>query len=170
MKRISFFAFAWSLILLLGCGREQIVLSAYKPVLIQRESLERSINWMPASPIKSPAKIYYKDNYILISERYKGVHVVNNQDPSKPVQTGYISVPGCVDMAMKDNTLYVDNAVDLVAIDISGIASGQIIIKKRIKEALPELIPPDGLTLPERYNSLNRPKNTLIINWVKENN
>jgi len=142
-------------------------LTAYKPVLMDRESLERSIVWKPATAIQSPAKIYYKDNYILISEHFKGVHIVDNTDPKNPLVKGYISVPGCVDMAMKENTLYVDNAVDLVAIDISQIAIGTIIVKKRIKETFPELVPPDGLSVPYKYSLANRPKNSVIVNWSK---
>lgn len=139
----------------------------YKPVLMDRSSLERSILWKPAKEIKVPGKIYYKDNYILISERYLGVHLVDNTDPKNPVIKGYISVPGCVDMAMKDNTLYVDNAVDLVAIDISQIGSSQITIKKRVKDTFPELMPPDGLSVPYSYSIANRPKNSVIVNWTK---
>jgi hypothetical protein len=139
----------------------------YKPVLMDRSSLERSIVWKPATAIKIPGKIYYKDNYILISERYLGVHLVDNTDPKNPVMKGYISVPGCVDMAMKDNTLYVDNAVDLVAIDISQIASAKITIKKRVKDTFPELMPPDGLSVPYNYSIANRPKNSVIVNWTK---
>ncbi|HMI01788.1 MAG TPA: hypothetical protein VK541_04855 [Pedobacter sp.] len=135
---------------------------------MDRESLERSIKWQPPAEIKSPAKIYYKDNYILISERYKGVHIVDNADPKNPVIKGYISVPGCVDMSIKESTLYVDNAVDLVAIDLSKIAAGQIEVKKRIKETFPELVPPDGMGIPFRYTKANRPKNSVIVNWVKK--
>lgn|GEM_PF-1065380 len=141
--------------------------TAYKPVLMERESLERSVSLHTAEPIKSPAKIFYKDNYILISERYKGVHLIDNTNPKKPVSKGYISVPGCVDMAMKDNTLYVDNAVDLVAIDLSNIPSLALTVSSRIKNTFPELMPPDGLPIPARYQASNRPKNTIIVRWEK---
>ena len=167
MKRFSLIAFACSLIFLHSCRPKPVVLTAYRPVLMDRSSLERSIFWSKPADIKSPAKIYYKDNFILISERYKGVHVVDNSDPKNPIKKGYINVPGCVDMAMKENILYVDNAVDLVAIDISQIANNEITVKSRIKETFPELIPPDGMTVPEIYNMYNRPKNSVIINWIK---
>ena len=150
----------------IGTVDEPEYYSAYTPVLMDRESLERSIKWHPPAEIKSPAKIYYKDNYIMISEHFKGVHIVDNTDPNKPVIKGYISVPGCVDMAIKENTLYVDNAVDLVAIDVSKINVGQIEVKKRIKETFPELIPPDGMSIPYRYTKGMRPKNSVIVNWV----
>ncbi|MES2455483.1 MAG: hypothetical protein V4594_08085 [Bacteroidota bacterium] len=172
MKRLSPIVLVSLLTLLFSCVErdrfsDQAFISAYKPVLMDRESLERSIKWEAPAEIKSPAKIYYKDNYILISERYKGIHVVDNTDPKNPVIKGYISVPGCVDMSIKESILYVDNAVDLVAIDLSKIAAGQIEVKKRIKETFPDLVPPDGVSVPYRYTKGNRPQNSVIVNWVK---
>jgi hypothetical protein len=172
MKRLSPFLLLSLLTLLSSCVENNFTdpafNSAYKPILMDRESLERSIKWQPPAEIKSPAKIYYKNNYILISERYKGVHIVDNANPSNPVIKGYISVPGCVDMAIKEGTLYVDNAVDLVAIDLSKIATGQIEVKKRIKEVFPELVPPDAMFIPYLYAKNTRPKNSVIVNWVKK--
>jgi hypothetical protein len=170
MKRLSSIFFAFGLLFLSSCvefGGQPEPTTLYKPVLMDRSSLERSILWKPATDIKIPGKIYFKDNYILVSERYLGVHLIDNTDPKNPVKKGYISVPGCVDMAMKDNILYVDNAVDLVAIDISQIATGQIAVKKRVKDTFPELMPPDGLSIPYKYSTENRPKNSVIVNWSK---
>lgn len=156
--------------LLVSCDpryREPL-LSKYVPVIMARESLERSVVFHTSESIKEPAKIYYKDKYIYISERFKGVHVIDNTDPKNPVNKGYIAVLGCVDMAIKNNTLYVDNAVDLVAIDISNISNSKIEVKKRIINAFPELRPPDGLGIPSKYGILNRPKNTIIVNWEEK--
>ena len=170
MKRISTFVMIAIVGLLTSCiGRstEPEYFTAYKPVLMDRASLEKSIKWHSPAQIKSPGKIYYKDKFIMISERYKGVHIVDNTDPENPVMKGYISVPGCVDMAMKENTLYVDNAVDLVAIDVSKTNIGQIEVKKRVKATFPELVPPDNMVLPTRYRKENRPPNSVIVNWEK---
>lgn len=171
MKRISPIVLFSLLAILASCVERSSwsePMTTYKPVLMDRASLEKSVIWQPPVDIKSPAKIYYKDNYILISEHFKGVHIVDNTNPKNPVIKGYISVPGCVDMSMKENILYVDNAVDLVAIDMSKIGIGQIEVKKRIKETFPELVPPDGLSIPYRYSKGNRPQNSVIVNWVKK--
>lgn len=170
MKKIYYSILSGLFTLLGSCDldrSEPMFFSLYKPVIMARESLERSILFHTPENIVSPAKIYYKDNFIYISERYKGVHLINNADPKNPINKGYISVPGCLDMAIKDNTLYVDNAVDLVAIDISNISDSKIIVKKRIKATFPELVPPDGFDIPLKYQSKNRPKNTIIVSWIK---
>jgi len=139
----------------------------YRPILLTRESLEKSISFHQADKISSPAKIYYKDNYIFISERYKGVHIIDNSNPAQPLNKGYISVPGCIDMAIKGNTLYVDNATYLVALNIGNISGSKVEVQKQIKDAFPELAPPDGRLIPEKYDIRNRPANTVIVEWIK---
>ncbi|GAB3937876.1 LVIVD repeat-containing protein [Mucilaginibacter myungsuensis] len=156
------------LVLISGCRRdEQDPQTNYFPVLLSRESLERSITFHGPVPIEIPAKVYYKDNFILISERFKGVHVIDNTDPAKPVNRGYINVPGCVDMAVKGNVLYVDNAVDMLAIDLSSIGNTVINVLSRTKNAFPELTPPDGGSVPDKYKPENRPPNTILVGWEK---
>lgn len=147
---------------------EPIQYTVYEPVLLSRESLERSIQLLPEREIGAPAKIYYKDNYIFISEKYKGIHVINNADPKNPDNEAFISVPGCVDMAIKENALYVDNAVDLAVIDLSEIKNSKIKITKRVRDAFPELVTPDGLSLPEKFSVNSRPKGAIIVEWIKK--
>ncbi len=137
----------------------------YTPVLMTREVLESSIDLLPARELKQPGKIYLKDNYIFINEKYKGIHIINNQDPENPVNTGFIRVPGCIDMAVKGQTLYADNAVDLVAIDLSEI--NNITVSSRIKNVFPEIISPDN-NYYYPYITDNRPENTIIVGWEKK--
>jgi hypothetical protein len=139
----------------------------YRPVLLSRESLEKSIVFHEAEKIKSPGKIYFKDNYIFISEQFKGVHIIDNKDPKNPVNKGYINVPGCVDMAIKDDILYVDNATDLVAVNLATLSQSAVTISKRVRDAFPELTAPDGRSLPAKYRVENRPANTVLVGWVK---
>ena len=74
---------------------------------------------------------------IFINEKYEGVHVINNADPSNPIKYAFITVPGCIDIAMKGKTLYVDNAIDLVALDVSDPLNVQV--TERIPGIFPEL-------------------------------
>lgn len=170
MKKLRLYFLAVFLLSMASCDPRnfQPLYTVYTPIIMERESLERSISFHTPVPIADPAKIYYKDHFIFISERYKGVHVIDNADPQNPVNKGYIEVAGGVDMAIKSNTLYVDNAVDLVAIDLSKIASSKIEVTKRVKDNFPELSPPDGLSVPSKYLKANRPVNTVIVGWEKK--
>ena len=74
--------------------------SEYFPVLMKNEDLEKSIKFLEAREIESPGKIYYKDQIIYLNEKYKGVHIIDNHDPLNPRRTGFINIPGCLDIAI----------------------------------------------------------------------
>ena len=93
--------------------------SSYEPLIMERSAIESSIEFNSNRQLADAGKIYSYGVYILINEKYEGVHIYENFDPRNPTKVGFIKVPGCIDMAVKDNVLYVDNAVDLVAVDIS---------------------------------------------------
>ena len=134
--------------------------SGYSPVFMSREVLDNSVSYIHgAREMLRTGKIYYRAPYIFVNERYKGVHVINNSDPAHPVNEGFILAPGCIDMAVKGNIMYLDNAVDLVSFDLN---SKQV--TKRIRNVLPEPIPPDD----DSYiNYYNRPKDFILVEWKK---
>jgi len=138
--------------------------TVYTPVLMDRATLELSIRWEGPRAIGIPAKIYYLAPYLLISERFRGVHIINNADPARPTPVGFIRVPGCVDMAVNNGLLSVDNAVDLVVIDILS-NPGQAQVMSRTRGVFPELSPPDQNRVPDRYRKENRPKGSIIVAW-----
>ncbi len=138
--------------------------TAYKPIIMERATLESSIAFSAATELNQTGKIYSYGIYILINEKYEGIHVFKNADPRNPEKIGFIRIPGCVDMAVKNNILYADNAVDLVAIDISALP--EINITKRVASVFPELTPPDLTYVPQIYSEQRRPENTVIVKWV----
>jgi hypothetical protein len=130
----------------------------YYPVYMDRENLEKSISYIETGKdVKNPGKIYYKHPYLFINEKYKGVHVFDNTNPANPVKKGFIVAPGCLDMAVKDNIIYLDNAVDMVSFDLNAKK-----VTKRITNVFPELAPPDGW-----WYDYNRPENLITVEWVK---
>lgn len=138
----------------------------YAAVLMDRSTLEASVRWEGPRNIGIPGKMYYIAPYLLISEQYRGVHVLNNADPANPTPVGFVRVPGCIDIAVNNGLLTVDNAVDLVVIDILS-TPGQAIVKSRTRNVFPELIPPDQNRVPDRYKKENRPEGTIIVAWEK---
>jgi hypothetical protein len=137
----------------------------YVPVLLDRAQLEISIHYTEPQPLTQIGKIYTKDGFIFISQQYKGIHVIDNHDPANPVNSGFIAVPGCLDMAIKGNSMYIDNATDLVTVDLSTIPD--LKVTSRIPNVFPELLPPDLTYLPNAFSAANRPVNTVIIEWRK---
>lgn len=142
--------------------------SEYAPIMMKRSELEKAVSLKEPRPIENSGKIYLKDNYIFISERMKGIHIIDNTDPSNPENIGFIHIDGCVDMAMKGNILYADNAVDLIAIKLNESIT-EIEISSRIKNVFPEFDTPDGFPLaPEIYYNLNN--DMIIVGWENISN
>lgn len=132
----------------------------YLPVFMSREALEESVRFIPGErEMIQTGKIFYRNPYIFVNERYKGVHIINNSNPEHPVHEGFVLAPGCIDMAVKENILYLDNAVDLVSFDLVGK-----VVTKRIREVFPEPLPPDD---PFSYYSSYRPKGYILVEWKK---
>ena len=90
-----------------------------RPFNIGQESLAKSIGSVAPQNLKIPGKIYVYGDYLLISEIKKGIHVIDNSDPKNPKNISFITVPGVLDMAVKDDILYVDNYTDLVSLSIA---------------------------------------------------
>jgi hypothetical protein len=95
----------------------------FQQVSIGQETLKNSISYKPAKDINNPGKLYAYQDYVYIIEVKKGIHVINNTDPSAPKKIGFVEVPGILDLAAKDGILYVDNYTDLVALDINNPSS-----------------------------------------------
>jgi len=110
------------------------------PVYMSYEEMRSAVRHEAASDLKDPGKIYFKDGYIFINEEMKGVHIIDNRDPANPVNTGFIAIPGNMDIAIKGNTLYADSYVDLVAVDISDLNKVKEV--SRVKDVLPYALPP----------------------------
>ena len=113
--------------------------TANAPVYMSYTDLRSAVKMTVSRELNNPGKIYFKDNYIFINEKMKGVHVFDVSDPTNPQNKGFIEIPGNVDIAIKDNTLYADSYVDLVSIDISNFSG----IKEigRIQKVLPYTLP-----------------------------
>lgn len=138
--------------------------SAYKPVLMTRENLENSIELKSPKEIQNYGKIYVKGNLLFVNEKYEGIHVVDNSNPEKPNNIAFINIPGNIDISIKNDIIYADNAVDLVAIKYDG---NTIQVVDRNRNVFPEYGTPDGLYLPNEYSEGNRPDNTVIVKWIK---
>jgi hypothetical protein len=167
--KLNLFSILLLIILSLGSSRDDFSNpSEYFPVLMERVDLEASIKYRDAQVINTPGKIYYKDEIIYLNEKYQGIHVIDNTDPLNPQNIGFINIPGCIDIAIKNKSLLADNATDLVAIDISDLE--HLTLTERIQNVFPESTPPDLNYIPYMFTASNRPRNTVIVGWKKINN
>jgi len=91
----------------------------HEPIYKTVDEIRKDIQILPARNLENPGNLYYYNEYILVNEQREGVHIIDNKVPENPVNVAFIQIPGNVDMAVKNNILYADNYIDLLAIDIS---------------------------------------------------
>ncbi|MGE5395010.1 MAG: LVIVD repeat-containing protein [Candidatus Saccharibacteria bacterium] len=113
--------------------------TANAPVYMSYEALRSAVKMSPPRDINKPGKIYFKDQYVLINEMMKGVHVFDVSDPANPQNKGFIEIPGNVDIAIKDNILYADSYIDLVSIDVSNFDN--VTETGRVQRVFPYTLP-----------------------------
>ena len=90
--------------------------------------------------------MYFKDGYLFINEYGKGIHVIDNSNPSNPEKVAFYEIMGNVDMAISGNVLFADSYIDLLAIDITDIENPVEI--DRIENVFPEIVPEGELWYP----------------------
>lgn len=91
------------------------------PEMMSKTEFRNSVEIQSAKPIVEAGKIYAYDDYIFISDKDVGVHVIDNSKPKAPKTISYLKIPGNEDMSIKNNYLYADSATDLLVFDISDI-------------------------------------------------
>jgi hypothetical protein len=90
----------------------------YTPVFTTLASIRSAVRSESPQDIVEPGKIYLYGKYIYLNELNKGIHVIDNTNPSAPQKIAFINIPGNVDLAIKNGIMYADSYVDLVALDI----------------------------------------------------
>lgn len=156
MKKILFACLAL-LLLFAGCLRDEVVTkyTFYRPVYKTTEQARAEIKSYSPVDIAHPGKIYYKDGYVYLNELQKGIHVIDIRNINQPTRVAFIKIPGCVDMAVRGNTLYADMYTDLIALDISNPAD----VKRSgiVEGAFPE----------NYYNGYLVTKDKVIADWIR---
>jgi hypothetical protein len=110
-----------------------------EPVYMSYQDFRVSVKMVSQQDLVKPGKIYVFGSYLFINERMKGIHIYNNANPASPQYIGFINIPGNIDIVVKNNVMYADSYIDLVAIDISNPAQAKEV--GRIKSIFPYSVP-----------------------------
>lgn len=108
----------------------------YLPVYKSKAEVLQNIKSAAPQPLQQTGKLFVHGNYIFINELNKGVHIIDNANPLSPKNISFIALPGNIDLAVKNNTLYADLYTDLVTIDITDPANA--VVKKVSTKVFPE--------------------------------
>ncbi|WP_435578878.1 LVIVD repeat-containing protein [Gilvibacter sp.] len=133
------------------------------PVTTPIAEFRSSVGPGPVQQISESGKIYAYQEYVLVNDKYKGIHIIDNSDPANPAKIGFINVPGNVDMAVKNDILYVDSWLDLYVFDFTDPANPTLI--NRLEEVLPKRTPDfEGNIWEVNYNEFD-PDSEVIVGW-----
>jgi len=129
MKKLVFLFYA-GIIAFSGCSdsvTETLTYLINEPVFMSTESFRKSVvvSHEP-QPISNYGKMCFYEGYIYIAESEKGIHIVDNSDPSDPQNIGFIELLGNADLAIRNGMLYADALIDLVWFDISNPSSPRL--------------------------------------------
>lgn len=91
----------------------------FTPITLTLQQVREGVRVEEARELQNPGKIYTKDGYLFINEIKEGIHLFDNKNPSSPTPVAFLRIPGNGDMAVRNNILYADSYMDLVAFDIS---------------------------------------------------
>lgn len=134
--------------------------SRYKPIIIKKSELNKSISIQDNVVISKSAKIYIVGDYIFINDQRRGFHIFDNSDPSNPVKKRFLEVPGATDVAIRNNMLYINQARDLVALTFD-FNNFTFKINKRLENVFPEVVSPDG-----DYEYVDN--ESVVVNWIEK--
>lgn len=167
--------FCVSLICLLcGCNddmkvKETVTLTVNKPVFMSADVFRSSVK-VKTQPeeITKQGKICFYEGYLYISEPEKGIHIIDNRNPSSPSPVGFIELMGNADVAIRNNMLYADSYVDLVWFDISNPALP--VLKNRLENVFPQVLPPieEGVIDYSMCNSEEAKTKGIVVGWTQE--
>jgi len=129
----------------------------------------RALDISAESPrqIMEAGKIYIYDDFLFIVDRGLGIHIVNNANPAAPQNIAFLPVLGCVDVAVRNNALYVDSYIDLLSFNISNPTSPVLSCR------IPDAFDANSGTFMHGYND-NLPvvgiddNNGIIVGWTQE--
>jgi len=125
--------------------------------------MEASVALFDAQPIESPGKIWVYNDFILLIEQYKGIHILDNSDPASSTSVAFIQVDGCTDIAVKNGIVYANNGVDIIAID-GNTDFSSIEVVSRNRNSLPMISSPEAWG--DYYYTNQLPSDMIIVRWI----
>jgi len=137
---------AGTVLFISGCLKDTAVKTykLYIPVIQTMAEVRAAIKSDAPQPVVNAGKMYVSGNYIFLNEKEKGIHIIDNSNPSSPVNTAFIHIPGNEDLAVKGNILYADCYTDLMAIDIGDAKN--VSLKSYLNNIFPDRRTVNGYT------------------------
>lgn len=116
--------------LLTGCYTVDLEEFEDDPIYLSYSDLRSSVRVEAPREMTAMGSLYLYGDYLFINEKNKGLHVINNANPSEPFVAGFINIPGNTSVSVRDGFLYADSFIDLVVLDVRDASNIQEISRQ----------------------------------------
>jgi hypothetical protein len=99
-----------------------------RPLYLPAESLDL-ISTQDPRTLSTPTDFSFYGDYLLAMEKYQGIYVLDNTDPTQPSALYFWDIPGIVSYTTQGEILYADNAIDLLVINMSDPSQIRVLTK-----------------------------------------
>lgn len=93
----------------------------YTPIIETTTSLRAKVKSTAGIDVANAGKLFVIGNYVFLNEKEKGIHVIDNTNPAKPINKAFLVIPGNTDLWVDNNVLYANCYTDFLAINIADI-------------------------------------------------
>lgn len=105
---------------------EDFIVEGMAPIYISATDFTKVKSESPREFVDLGTIVNYR-NYLLINEKNKGIHVIDNTNPNLPKNVAFWTIPGNIQFTVDRNTLFADNSIHLLVIDISDIYNIKVV-------------------------------------------
>jgi len=145
---------------MVSCDKDKEQVDGWKPIYSTEANTE-TVEMKASEPLVNPGRIYVYENYLMVNDEGKGIHIYDNSNQSNPTEVSFIDIPGNMDFSVRNNMIYADNITDMVIVDITD--ASQPVFKNRIKDIFPVQQFPDEFGA---FECVDASRGT-VIGWEK---
>lgn len=160
MKKTNLFLIAVASVVMISCNNKQEPVEGWKPIYSSDENTDE-VTMKTSEPLENPGRIYVYENYLLVNDQGKGIHIYDNTVNTNPTEVSFIGIPGNMDFSVREDVIYADNVTDMVIVEINNPSAPNYV--NRIKDVFPKQQFPDEFG---PFECVDASKGT-VIGWEK---
>lgn len=131
--KTNFLFYPLAIMILIACRKsEGTITQTYSKAIAKYENVDEvrrtNIQGAPRM-VTNTGKVFFGDNILLIGEQNKGIHILDNSNPSSPMNVSFIDLPYTNEFYVNGSIIYAISHYDLVKIDISNLSAPFIVAR-----------------------------------------
>ena len=146
-----------------SCWNKDVRTMGYAPIYAPDNQIKTIVLTAPKTP-ENAGKIFVIGDYLFQVETGQGFHIMDISNPAEPKQSGFVTVTGCAEIAVKDGYIYTNNLQDLVVLSIT---EDKVNVIRRVPNAFETVM--NNSRPPERGKfECPDPSKGTVIGWQKK--